>query len=222
MPKDNLDKADAPRASDVIETDFCVIGAGSGGLSFAAAAAAFGQRVVLIEKHKMGGDCLNYGCVPSKALLAAAKCAQHMREAAKFGIGAVEPQINARAVHDHVQDVIATIAPNDSVERFTGLGVRVITAAGRFIDKRTVEAGGYRITARRFVIATGSSPVVPPIPGLSDVPYFTNETIFDNTETLPHLIIIGGGPIRARIGAGASPLGLEGHGAGRPDGAGQG
>ncbi len=195
MLKKNIETAASPVAGEVITTDFCVIGAGSGGLSFAAAAAAFGQKVVLIEKHKMGGDCLNYGCVPSKALLAAGKRAHYMRTSGKFGIVPVEPIVDAKAVHGHVHDVISAIAPNDSVERFTGLGVRVITAAGRFVGKKTVEAGGHRITARRFIIATGSSPVVPPIPGLKDVPYFTNETIFDNTEKLPHLIVVGGGPI---------------------------
>ena len=182
-------------SGDIIDTDLCVIGAGSGGLSVAAAAAAFGQRVVLIEKHKMGGDCLNYGCVPSKALIAAGKRAQAMRTAEQFGIMGVEPAINHAAVHDHVHSVIAAIAPNDSVERFTGLGVRVIQAAAKFKDKRTVVAGDNAITARRFIIATGSSPVVPPIPGLDSVAYFTNETIFNNGQKLDHLIVIGGGPI---------------------------
>lgn len=186
---------DKPTATDEISADLCIIGAGSGGLSVAAAAAAFGQKVVLIEKHKMGGDCLNYGCVPSKALIAAGKRAHAMRTAAPFGIAPVEPAIDAKAVHDHVKGVIAAIEPNDSVERFTGLGVRVIRAAGRFVDKSTVEAGEHRIKARRFVIATGSSPVVPPIPGLDGVPYFTNETIFDNQRRIDRLIIIGGGPI---------------------------
>ena len=195
MPKDIADNAGTAAPNDVIKADFCVIGAGSGGLSVAAAAAAFGQRVVLIEKHKMGGDCLNYGCVPSKALLAAAKRAHAFRTSGKFGIAPAVPVIDPRLIHDHVHGVIAAIAPNDSVERFTGLGVQVITAAGRFIDAQTVEAGGKRITARRFVIATGSSAVVPPIPGLSDVPYFTNETIFDNAAPMEHLIIIGAGPI---------------------------
>jgi len=181
--------------SEQISADICVIGAGSGGLSVAAAAAAFGQSVVLIEKHKMGGDCLNYGCVPSKALIAAGKRAHAMRTASAFGIADVNPEIDPAAVNDHVKSVIAAIEPNDSVERFTGLGVRVILAAGRFIDKSTVAAGEYRIKARRFVVATGSSPFVPPIPGLDSVPYFTNETIFDNRERLHHLIVIGGGPI---------------------------
>ncbi|MEQ1577957.1 MAG: FAD-dependent oxidoreductase [Hyphomicrobium sp.] len=183
------------QSSEIINADICVIGAGSGGLSVAAAAAAFGQKVVLIEKHKMGGDCLNYGCVPSKALIAAGKRAQAMRGADQFGIMGVEPAINHAAVHDHVHSVIAAIAPNDSVERFTGLGVRVIQASGKFKDKRTVVAGENTINARRFVIATGSSPVVPPIPGLDSVAYFTNETIFNNGQKLDHLIVIGGGPI---------------------------
>ena len=178
-----------------ITCDLCVIGAGSGGLSVASAAAAFGEKVVLIEKHKMGGDCLNTGCVPSKALIAAGKRARAIRTSAPFGIRAAAPEIDHRAVHDHVRSVIAAIAPNDSVERFTGLGVRVIQAAGRFVDNDTVAAGEHRIKARRFVIATGSSPVVPPIPGLDKVAYFTNETIFDNTVRLEHLIVIGGGPI---------------------------
>ena len=181
--------------SEKIETDICVIGAGSGGLSVAAAAAAFGRQVVLLEKHKMGGDCLNYGCVPSKALLAAGKRAQTMRSSSAFGISPVEPTVDFAAVNQHVKSVIAAIEPNDSVERFTGLGVRVIQAAGKFVDKSTVRAGEYLIKARRFVIATGSSPFVPPIPGLDTVPYFTNETLFDNTEKLGHLIIVGGGPI---------------------------
>jgi pyruvate/2-oxoglutarate dehydrogenase complex dihydrolipoamide dehydrogenase (E3) component len=183
------------RGSETVDTDLCIIGAGSSGLSVAAAAAAFGRKVVLIEKHKMGGDCLNYGCVPSKAMIAAGKRAHIMRSSAAFGIAPAEPQIDHKGVHDHVKAVIAAIEPNDSVERFRGLGVHVIQAAGRFVDKATVQAGDTMIKARRFVIATGSSPLVPPIKGLDAVPYFTNETLFDNTEKLEHLIIVGGGPI---------------------------
>jgi pyruvate/2-oxoglutarate dehydrogenase complex dihydrolipoamide dehydrogenase (E3) component len=192
-----------------ISADICVIGAGSGGLSVAAAAAAFGQRVVLIEKHKMGGDCLNYGCVPSKALIAAGKSAHGMRTAGKFGLAPAEPRIDHEAVNAHVRGVIEAIAPNDSVERFTGLGVRVITAPGKFIDRHTVVAGEHRITARRFVVATGSSPVVPPIAGLADVPFFTNETIFDNKQRLPHLIVIGGGPIGLELAQAHRRLGSD-------------
>ena len=195
----NSPKTDAPAAasleSETITADICVIGGGPGGLSVATAAAAFGRKVVLVERHKMGGDCLNYGCIPSKALLAAGKRAHAMRTSAAFGISGIDPEIDPRAVHDHVHGVIAAIAPNDSVERFTGLGVRVILAAARFIDKSTVIAGEYRIKARRFVLATGSAPLVPPIPGLDSVPYFTNETIFDNQQRLHDLIVIGADPI---------------------------
>ncbi len=209
MLKPNPENQQPPVRGETITADFCILGAGSGGLSLAAAAAAFGQKVVLIEKHKMGGDCLNYGCVPSKALIAAGKRAQAMRSSAKFGILPVEPRVDPRAVHDHIKGVIAAIEPNDSVERFTGLGVRVITAAGRFADKSTVIAGEHRITARRFVIATGSSPLVPSIAGLADVPYFTNETIFDNTARLPHLIVIGGGPIGMELAQAHRRLGSD-------------
>ena len=178
-----------------LKPDICVIGAGSGGLSVAAACAAFGVSVVLIEKGKMGGDCLNYGCVPSKAMIAAGKLAQSMRRASKFGIADVEPDIDFRKVNRHIHSVIAAIAPNDSVERFTALGVRVIRAEARFTDKRTVAAGDHEIRARRFVVATGSSPLVPPIPGLDKIDYLTNETIFEQTRRPSHLIVIGGGPI---------------------------
>lgn len=181
--------------SEPLTPDLCVIGGGSAGLSVAAGAAAFGVSVVLVERDKMGGDCLNYGCVPSKALLASAKRAYQMRDAAKFGLRPVEPEIDHKAVAGHVQSVIAAIAPNDSVERFNGLGVDVIKAEARFADRSTVIAGNQRIKARRFVIATGSSPTIPPIPGLDRIPYFTNETIFSNTHRFTHLIIIGGGPV---------------------------
>ncbi|MEO1264740.1 MAG: FAD-dependent oxidoreductase [Pseudomonadota bacterium] len=194
---------------DEITTDICVIGAGSGGLSVAAAAAAFGVGVVLIEKHKMGGDCLNYGCVPSKALLAAGKRAKLMRSSSAFGITPVEPEIDFAKVNAHVKSVIAAIEPNDSVERFTGLGVHVIQAAAKFVDKYTVQAGEQTIKARRFVIATGSSPMVPPIPGLADTPHFTNETLFDNTQRPEHLIIVGGGPIGMEMAQAHRRLGAQ-------------
>jgi len=194
-PKREASGAAANPETETIVADICVIGGGPGGLSVAAAGAAFGRKVVLVERHKMGGDCLNYGCIPSKALLAAGKRAHAMRTAAVFGISGIDPEIDPRAVHNHVHGVIAAIAPNDSVERFTGLGVRVIPAAARFIDKSTIVAGEYRIKARRFVLATGSAPLVPPIPGLDSVPYFTNETIFDNQQRLHDLIVIGAGPI---------------------------
>jgi pyruvate/2-oxoglutarate dehydrogenase complex dihydrolipoamide dehydrogenase (E3) component len=194
---------------EVLKPDLCVIGAGSGGLSVAAAAAQFGVPVVLIEKGRMGGDCLNYGCVPSKALLAAGKRADAVRTASTFGIDVIEAQVDHARVHDHVHGVIAAIAPNDSVERFTGLGVRVIEAQASFLDKNTVEAGRFLIRARRFVVATGSSPVIPPIPGLDEVPYYTNETIFDVSERIQHLIVLGGGPIGMEIAQAHRMLGAH-------------
>lgn len=178
-----------------LDVDIAVIGGGSGGLSVAAGAVQMGASVVLVEKAKMGGDCLNYGCVPSKALIAAGEAAETARTAAKFGVDAGEPEIDFARVNAHVHDVIASIAPHDSVERFEGLGVKVIQAAGRFADRSTLVAGDYRIRARRFVVATGSSPFVPPIPGIDDVPYLTNETVFDLTERPGHLVVVGGGPI---------------------------
>ena len=180
---------------DRIKTDICIIGGGSGGLSIAAGAVQMGAKVVLIEGHKMGGDCLNYGCVPSKALIAAGKAAHAMKIGAPYGVRPVVPEVEFGAAKDHVSTVINTIAPHDSVERFEGLGVKVITEFGRFISDREVQAGDTVITARRFVIATGSSPFVPPIPGLDGVPYDTNETIFEQRERPDHLLVVGGGPI---------------------------
>ncbi|MCW8842605.1 MAG: FAD-dependent oxidoreductase, partial [Rhodobacteraceae bacterium] len=158
-------------------------------------AAQMGADVVLLEGHKMGGDCLNYGCVPSKALLASGKAAYAQAHAGALGVADAMPKIDYGAAKAHVADVIAQIEPHDSVERFEGLGVRVISEYGRFVGPREVEAGAYRITARRIVVATGSSPFVPPISGLEDVPYLTNETLFELKECPEHLLIIGGGPI---------------------------
>lgn len=177
-----------------INTDICVIGAGSGGLSVAAGAVQMGARVVLIEAGEMGGDCLNTGCVPSKSLIAAAKAAQAQRRGFR-GVRAVDPQIDFNAVKDHVDAVIAAIAPVDSQDRFEGLGCTVIRGFARFIGPREVRAGDTIVRARRFVIATGSRPMVPSIPGIDSVPFLTNETIFALRERPSHLVIIGGGPI---------------------------
>ena len=182
-------------ATTHITTDLCIIGAGSGGLSIAAAASQMGARVVLVEGGEMGGDCLNVGCVPSKALIAAANHAHAMTTGAPFGIAPVTPKIDFAAVKDHIARVIETIAPVDSQARFEGLGVHVIRAYGRFISPTDLQAGGTIIRARRFVIATGSRPLIPAIPGVETVPYLTNETIFALREKPSHLIIIGGGPI---------------------------
>ncbi|MEL7491861.1 MAG: FAD-dependent oxidoreductase [Pseudomonadota bacterium] len=192
-----------------IDADLCIIGAGSGGLSVAAGAAQLGRKVVLIEKGEMGGDCLNYGCVPSKALLAAAKTAQTMRDAGKFGVASVEPQVDFNAVMDHVHGVIASIAPHDSQERFEGLGVTVLREAGAFVGPREVKAGDTTVAAKHIIVATGSSPFVPPIPGHDSVPYLTNETLFENRTRPDHLIIIGGGPIGVEMAQAHRRLGSE-------------
>ncbi len=194
---------------DQIECDICIIGAGSAGLSLAAGAAQMGANVVLIEGHKMGGDCLNFGCVPSKALIAAARHAHGMTDGAAFGIAPVAPQIDYAAAKDRVRRVIEAIAPVDSQERFEGLGVRVIRKYARFVSETEVEAGDARITARRFVVASGSRPFVPPIPGLEGVPHHTNETIFDLRERPEHLIVIGGGPIGMEMAQAHLRLGCE-------------
>ncbi|MBM2577343.1 FAD-dependent oxidoreductase [Jannaschia sp. Os4] len=192
-----------------IKTDVLIIGAGSGGLSVAYGASQMGADVTLLEGHKMGGDCLNFGCVPSKALIAAGKHAHAMTTGAPFGVAPVQPEVDYAAAKRHVHSAIGTIAPVDSQERFEGLGVRVIREFGRFVDARTVEAGPYRIRARRTVIATGSSPFVPPIEGLRDVPFHTNETIFDLMETPEHLIVVGGGPIGMEMAQAHRRLGIE-------------
>lgn len=191
-----------------IDTDICVIGAGSGGLSVAAGAVQMGARVVLIEAGEMGGDCLNAGCVPSKALIAAAKAAEAQRRGFR-GVAAHEPQVDFGAVKDHVAAVIAQIAPVDSQERFEGLGCTVIRDFARFTSPREVQAGDHTIRARRFVIATGSRPFVPPIQGADTTPFLTNETIFQRRDRPEHLIVIGGGPIGVEMAQAHRRLGCE-------------
>ncbi len=195
--------------TETVETDICVIGAGSGGLSVAAGASQMGARVVLIERGKMGGDCLNYGCVPSKALIAAGHKAEELRTAEVFGIKPSVPEVDYSKVHEHVHAVIGAIEPNDSVERFEGMGVHVIQATGRFTGPREVMAGDVTVRAKYFVVSTGSSAGVPPISGLSDVPYLTNETVFDLTECPEHLIVIGGGPIGCELAQAHRRLGAR-------------
>jgi pyruvate/2-oxoglutarate dehydrogenase complex dihydrolipoamide dehydrogenase (E3) component len=168
-----------------------------------------GASVVLVERDRMGGDCLNYGCVPSKSLLAAAKLANAWRRGAELGIICDPPRIDFAAVADSVERVIARLAPMDSVERFERLGVRVIKSEARFVDPRTIRAGDTLIRPRRFVVATGSAPVVPPIPGLDNVPYFTNETVFANRTAPEHLVVIGGGPIGIELAQAHKGLGAR-------------
>jgi len=192
-----------------LKTDLLVIGAGSGGLSVAAGAVQMGADVILLEGGEMGGDCLNYGCVPSKALIASGKAAHAQTTAAKFGVANVDPKADYAAAKDHVADVIAQIAPVDSQERFEDLGVKVIRAYGEFISATDVRAGEDVITARRIVIATGSSPFVPPVPGLDTVPFETNESLFELRDKPGHLLIVGGGPIGMEMAQAHRRLGCE-------------
>ena len=196
-----------------IKADICVIGAGSAGLSVAAGAAQMGARTVLVERAArngvMGGDCLHTGCVPSKALLAAGAHAAAMQSGEPFGVTPRKPAVDFARVHDHVHEVIASIAPMDSVARFEGLGVTVIQDQGRFTGKRLLVAGGKEIQARRFVIATGSRAALPPIPGLKETPAYTNENIFELTECPKHLLIIGGGPIGMELAQAHRRLGAK-------------
>ena len=192
-----------------IDTDICVIGGGSGGLSVAAGAAQMGARVVLFEADRMGGDCLNSGCVPSKALLAAAKAAHYAMGNPAMGVHGGPPQVDFAAVKAHVADVIASIAPHDSVERFTGLGVTVIEERASFAAPRIITSDNYEVHAKYVVIATGSRAAIPPIPGLEDIPYHTNETIFDDLEKPTHLAIIGGGPIGIEMAQAHARLGCQ-------------
>ncbi|WP_439477957.1 dihydrolipoyl dehydrogenase family protein [Brevundimonas sp.] len=193
----------------ITKADLVVIGAGSGGLSVAAGAAQLGLKVVLFEKGEMGGDCLNYGCVPSKALIAAAGAAHEARHAERLGVAAGPVSVDFAKVMRHVQAAIAEIAPNDSQPRFEGFGVKVVREAARFEDGRTVASHSVRVRARKIVVATGSRAVIPPIDGLEDVPYLTNESIFDLTERPARLIVLGGGPIGVELGQAFRRLGSE-------------
>jgi pyruvate/2-oxoglutarate dehydrogenase complex dihydrolipoamide dehydrogenase (E3) component len=192
-----------------IKADICIIGAGSGGLSFASGAAQLGLKTVLIEAAEMGGDCLNTGCVPSKALLAAGKRAQFHRKNDINGIKGNEPDIDFSAVKDHVFDAIETIAPHDSQERFEGLGVHVIREYGQFIDNKTVKAGDTIIKSKKFVIATGSRAFIPPIKGIDKDKVLTNENIFELRDKPDHLLIIGGGPIGLEMAQAHKRLGCK-------------
>ena len=192
-----------------IKADLCIIGAGSGGLSAAAGAAQLGLKVVLYEKHEMGGDCLNYGCVPSKALLSAAKAAAGVREARKYGIQTEDPKTDWETVKAHVAGAIETIAPVDSQERFEGLGVTVIREAARFENRKTIVSETSRVEARRIIIATGSRAFIPPIEGLTEVPFLTNETVFTLPVLPDHLVILGGGPIGLEMAQAFTRLGSK-------------
>ena len=191
------------------DVDLCIIGAGSGGLSIAAGAAQLGRSVVLYEADEMGGDCLNYGCVPSKALIAAGKHAHALTAGEAFGVARAKAKVDFEKVKSHIQGVIETIAPVDSQERFEGLGCIVIRERARFKDKHTVESETTEVKAKRVVIATGSRASAPPIPGLDTTPYLTNETIFSVDELPSHLLVIGAGPIGLELGQSFNRLGSK-------------
>ncbi|MBL4870074.1 MAG: FAD-dependent oxidoreductase [Robiginitomaculum sp.] len=193
----------------VYDVDLCIIGAGSGGLSIAAGAAQLGRSVVLYEAGEMGGDRLNYGCVPSKALIAAGKHAHAFSTGGPFGIEPAKPKVDFATVKSHIKGVIETIAPVDSQERFEGLGCIVIRERAGFKDKTTIESDTTITKAKRIVIATGSRASAPPIPGLKDTPYLTNETIFDVSELPKKLLIIGSGPIGLELGQAFVRLGSQ-------------
>jgi pyruvate/2-oxoglutarate dehydrogenase complex dihydrolipoamide dehydrogenase (E3) component len=175
--------------------DVVVIGAGAGGLTAAGGPAMFGLKSALIEEGEMGGDCLNTGCVPSKALIAAAARAWEAQRGTRLGVSLSPPKVDFAAVLAHVKAAIETIAPVDSQERFEGMGVTVFRGRGKLIDDRTVEVNGQHLKAKRIVIATGSRPRIPDVAGLADVPYLTNESLFDLDALPTHLAIMGGGSI---------------------------
>lgn len=192
-----------------IKADLAIIGAGSAGLVTSAGAAMLGRKVVLFEPGPMGGDCLNFGCVPSKAILTAAHKAHEVRQAHRWGVNAGEPTIDFAKVRETIRQAITTIEPNDSQERFEGLGVKVIRERAWFADERTLQSDSYSVTAKRMVIATGARARIPGISGIEQTPYLTNETIWD-LETLPeHLIIMGAGPIGMEMGQAFARLGSK-------------
>lgn len=189
--------------------DVIVIGGGAAGLTAAGGCALFGLRVALIEGHKMGGECLNNGCVPSKALITAAKRAAEAREAKRFGVTLAAPQVDWLGVRGHIHDAIAGIEHHDSVETFEEMGCEVLLGHARITGRQSVEVAGRTLTAPRIVIATGSEPLVPPIPGLDTVPYLTNENLFEIDELPSKLVIIGGGVIGMEMAQSFRRLGSD-------------
>jgi len=186
-----------------------VIGAGSAGLVVASGAATLGAKVALIEREKMGGDCLNAGCVPSKAFLKCAHLAKDIRQSQKLGLESTIKEVDLAGIMERVKSVIKEIEPHDSRERYESLGVDVIAGNGELIDNHTIKVGEKIITSKSIVIATGSQAVVPKIKGLEDVSYLTNKNIFELKKLPKHLIILGGGPIGLELGQGFRHLGSE-------------
>jgi pyruvate/2-oxoglutarate dehydrogenase complex dihydrolipoamide dehydrogenase (E3) component len=187
-----------------------VIGAGTAGLVTAAGTAGLGGRVALIERNLMGGDCLNFGCVPSKALISSARLVQQVRESEKWGLDQQEPQFVFEKVFERMRARRAKIAPNDSQERFESLGVDVLRGEAHFVSADEVDVNGQKLRAKNFVIATGSRATIPKLEGIDDVPYFTNETIFDELKKKPEsMIVLGGGPIGCELAQTFCRLGTQ-------------
>lgn len=191
------------------DTNIIVIGAGSGGLISAYIAAAVKARVTLIERHKMGGDCLNTGCVPSKALIKSARFLNDVKNSEKFGIKSASAEFEFSDVMERVQDVIKKIEPHDSIERFTGLGVDCITGEAKIVDRWTVAVNGETITARNIILATGARPFIPPIDGLDQVSWYSSDNIWDLREQPKRMIVLGGGPIGCEMAQAFSRLGSD-------------
>ncbi len=188
--------------------DVCVVGAGAAGLSVAAGCAQLGLATVLVEHGAMGGECLNSGCVPSKALLAAAKRVHAATAPVMPGLTDGAPAVDFDAIKDGLRGVIDAIAPQDSAERFEGLGVVVLRGTARFVDARTIAVGPERVRARWFVLAAGSRPAIPPIPGLDAGAVLTNETIFGLRDRPAHLLILGGGAMGVEMAIAHRRLGV--------------
>ncbi len=191
------------------DRDMIVIGAGSGGLVSAYIAAAVKAKVTLVEKHKMGGDCLNFGCVPSKALIRSAKQRKLLSRNPEFGLSEVSPDVDFGAVMKRVHKVIERIEPHDSVERYTGLGVEVMQGSAKIVSPWAVDIDGTVLTARTIVIASGAEPFVPPIPGLDETGYLTSDTIWNLTELPKRLVVLGGGPIGSELTQSFARLGSD-------------
>ncbi|MCK5728484.1 MAG: FAD-dependent oxidoreductase [Methylococcales bacterium] len=191
------------------EYDLCIIGGGAAGLVTAAGAATLGAKVILIEKNRLGGDCLYTGCVPSKTLIHSAAIAYAINTAANVGLDATLHSVDQTSVMRHIAKTIETIELNDSPERFRAMGVEVVFTKAEFIDHKHLMVGDRQITARKFVLATGSRPFIPSILGLNKVNYLTNETIFNTTEHIEHLIILGSGAIGCEMAQSFSRLGVK-------------
>ncbi|MGB0361329.1 MAG: FAD-dependent oxidoreductase, partial [Endozoicomonas sp.] len=193
----------------VFDNNLTVIGAGSAGLVSSYIAAAVKAKVSLIEKHKMGGDCLNTGCVPSKALIRSAKMAHSLKRADEFGLEYVSGEVDFRKVMERVQDVIKKIEPHDSIERYSGLGVDCVTGTAKLISPWEVEVDGIRIRTKNIIIATGGRPFIPQLEGLEHIRYYTSDSIWELREKPGRMLVLGDGPIGCELAQAFNRLGVQ-------------